>query len=90
LKRIVLARHAPVCFRIVEQHPRLLDDSSFIGAHQLRGSSLHCLGTLGIVPQHQDRLAQRRRFFLNPSRIGQQQMGPPHQVDERNIAERID
>ena len=50
----------------------------------------HRFGPLGLLAQHQNRLAERWPFFLNPAGIGDQQVGPAHQVDERHVALRLD
>ena len=41
---------------------------------------LLCFGPLRLFAKNQNRLTERRRFFLNATRIGEQQISPPHHV----------
>ncbi len=51
---------------------------------------LHCLGPLGRGTEDENRLAERRRLFLNATRVGKDQLGPPERGDEVPVGQRLD
>jgi len=63
------------------------DDRGF-APQQYRIAAGHSLRPLRHIAQHQARQAQRRRLFLHPAGIGQDQHHTAHQRHEGGIAER--
>ena len=88
--RVVNARHGLIRLAVFQQPHGLGNNAIPVRSHQLHRARFHRLRTLGFVPHHQDRLAQGRAFFLYAARIGDQNVGAPHQIDERNVALRFD
>jgi len=87
---VVNACHGLVCFWVFEQFPGRLDDGVFNGPDELYSARFDGFGPLGLVPHHQDRLAERGAFLLNAARIGNQQISLAHQIDEGHIFQRLD
>ena len=80
--------HARVRGGVGEQARGGGDDGVALRADQLGGAGLERLGALGGVAHHQHRHAERRRFLLQAAGVGEDQVGAPHQVDERQVVER--
>ena len=51
---------------------------------------LDALGALGLVPHHENRLAQARRFFLQAAAIGEDERGPLDGLHRHVVGERLD
>src|SRR3990170_4872231 len=88
--RVAGARHGLVRRRIGEQAAGLGDDARAVGPHQTGRPRLDPLRSLRHPAQYQDRLAQRRGFLLNAAGIGEDEVGPAHQVHPRRVVRRFD
>lgn len=73
---------------IVEQPGGFLHDCVAVRSHEQRRAGFDRLGSLRIVAQHKHRLAERRRFLLHPTGIGQDEFGVIESRDEIDIVER--
>jgi len=62
-----------------EQLFDVLDNGVGICADDAREAGFSGLWPLSRLAQHQNRHTERWRFFLNPSRIGEDQIGATHQ-----------
>ena len=60
-----------------------------VGADQRHGAGGDGFGPFGDRAHHQDGLAERGRFLLDPARIGEDDMAAHHQIDERHIIQRL-
>ena len=61
-----------------------------VGTHKFDGSCAECFGTLGGVAHHENRFSKARGFFLDSARVGEDDSGFLHQIDELQILERFD
>src|SRR5581483_11214421 len=87
---VVCARHRFVSCAIVQQPLAFFHDLAPVRSHQPCGSGCDSFGAFRLAAQHQNRLAEGRRFFLHPAGIGQHEPGAQQQVDEGRILERLD
>ena len=81
--------HLGVGDRIVQQPVALGEDPVGVVADQPQRAGLDALGALGRLAGDQHRLAQRRRLFLDPARVGDHQVGAREQAREGRVAERL-
>ena len=84
------ARHGRVGCFIVKQAFGLCNDPVGIRAHQLGGSGRDALRPLGRLAHDENRLAERRSFFLHASTVGQNQGRNVEQADKVRVVEGLD
>src|SRR6266513_6461047 len=84
------AGHRLVGLGIVEKAPGLLHDHARIRPDDAGATGLDGLGPLGAGPQDEHGLPQRRRLFLDPPGVGEDQRAPAHELHERYVVERRD
>ena len=87
--RIVDSRTAFVLVGVADQPLGRIHDFSDVRADQSAGPGFYRLGPLRLLAHNQHGLAEGGCFFLNASRIGEQQIRPAHHVHKRNVVERI-
>lgn len=75
---------------VIQQALGLPEDCVCVRAGQANGSGLDSFGPFGRVAGDEDGFSERGRFFLNASRIGDDQMGAIHEPDEGQIIKRLD
>ena len=66
------------------------NDSVGLRAHNPGAACFDALGPLGVLAQNENRLAERRGFFLNAARISENQVRTFQQVYKSLVRKRID
>ena len=88
--RIVNEGHASEYFLRFEEFRGSLVDPVFLWPNQSYGPRLHCFRTFGLIAHNEDRLAEGWALLLNSSGVGDQEIGPAHEIDKRHIIQRLD
>lgn len=81
--------HRLVIGCIVEQARHLFDDPVVIRSDQPDRSGFQSFRPLRGIAHYQDRLTQRRRFFLYSAAIGQDNTASFHQTNEIEVLQRF-
>ena len=83
-------RHVEICLGIGEQLVRFRHDAFTRHADDLGQAELRSFRTFRHFAQHQHRLLEGRRFFLNTAGVSEDQVAPLQQADESRIVEWLD
>ena len=87
--RIAGLCHALVFIRICQQAFRLAIHTVLIRTDQLHGTSLHGLGALSRIPQHEHGLTKCRSLLLDSTRVSQDKRRFVHEISKWLVIERL-
>jgi hypothetical protein len=81
--------HALVSDRVVKEGADFVHDEIVIGAYEMNSAAFEGFGTLGSITHYKNGLAKTGGFLLNASRIGEDNSGLLHQINELEVLERL-
>src|SRR3990172_5781273 len=70
--------HSAICRRTVKEMRSFYENLSFIKTNELHGTRFNRLGSLCHLTKYQNRLTQRRSFFLDTTRVCQNEIAFVH------------
>ena len=82
--------HTTISVGIVQKGADLGDDEVVVGANEVDGARLQGLGAFGGVVHHQYWLAKAGGLFLNATRIGEDNGGLLHEINELQVLQGLD
>src|SRR5262249_25205628 len=89
-ERVPSSTHLLVDFDVVEQVLDRRRNRLRASSNKPRAARLYGLGPFRGVPHHEHPLTKRRRFLLDTTRIGEDQVSPIHHLDEGEVAQRFE
>src|SRR5690554_179506 len=87
---VMSAGHGSVRLLIGQQEVEIVTDSRDFGPNQLDGTCLNSLRAFGGVAHDQYRFTQGGSFFLDTTGVGEDDMSAIHQVNKRQVIQRLD